>query len=574
MTHKLPEKRSWIHKLVSINLKMHQLITAVFLSGICMLTSCEQDTINVDDIADEANRTYEFAGPLSNLHISVEDFLEEVDEEGWITKDAEGNLYYEFSEEYPFEIDDVYTLSDVNYSWYYTPVELPSKSTLKASNALIPYDDVTYTETITMSEDEGIRLDRMIISGADLNLNINTPAGLQADVKISLPEVSKDGEILSTTFSVDGTPGNNTYSLQQSLAGYEIEFQQDEANPAGIVNVVIEFTNISLEIDPLSPAIPTPVEVNFLITDIEPDVAFGYFDARPMDTESIDLEFDAFEDMNINSLVEFGNIWIDVNTSSTIGVPFEASINEISFLDTYSSTSKTLELDDNTFSVEAATYGNPVTPSLANKVISGDNSNILEMELGVFQPNRVIGEIATNIVSSDPSQSYFISRTSEVNASVNIKIPLWFKASQYARTDTVDFNYVEEVGEGEDDDFTENFEEATIHLNMSNGIPFDIMMQVSFRDANYNIVDKLFDTPVSIAGPEVDANGIVTKLSASSFSAQLSQEQMELFRDSEVMYIFVETLSATSENGEKLVRIREDNYCDISISMEAKGNIE
>ena len=581
-------------------------LVAVVLATLSI--SCEEDTINVDDIADEANRPYDFAAPLGNLHVTVEDFLEEYDEEKEITVDAKGDLFYEFSEAYAFELDNVYTLENINYVWTYDPiddlgldlgVDIGTTSQLKSATGM----DTEVSEEITMTNDDGVRLDKMVVAGALLDLTADIPEEISGDVRLYMPNVTRNGEQLEVVFSVGQVAGDHVFHTQKSLAGYEIVFEESEDDPkVKVVRVMIAFTDLNIqtpEIDPLNPVVPTltPVEINFVIKDVEPEIAFGYFDEREIDIETIDMEFDAFEEMNLDGLFEFGNIWVDFKVESTIGVPFETELKGISLEEVAGGAVLKREelkkkengsqIDGNfIFDVEAAVYGEPISPAYGSMMISGDNSNILDLGLGEFQPNRVTGDIVARIANGDPEESYFISSSSEINADVDVKIPLWFRTNSYARADTMDFDYNEELGNNETDEeeekFENRFENGSVNVAVKNGLPFDMLMQVYFLDGGKKPVDCLFkddsgnDKFVSVAGPTVDENGYVKEagIRESVLTAGLTQEQMTLFGDRGVKYIVFATISTTSENGEKLVRLNTVNYCDIKLEVKARASIE
>ncbi len=177
-------------------LKLSTLVVYLF-TGLLAI-SCEQETIVLDDIKTDANRIYSFAGPLGSMRVNMSDFIEKYDEDTVITSDKDGNLSYNFKAAYSFELQD-------------------------------------------------IRLDSLIVHLANMQLSSIVPPELNADVTISLPQVTKDEEPFSISFKTGEEAGDNVYNTQKNLAGYKVAFKHDTENPSGYVDFKIEFDNLSFD---------------------------------------------------------------------------------------------------------------------------------------------------------------------------------------------------------------------------------------------------------------------------------------------------------------------------------------
>ena len=519
--------------------------------SVCLLTfillglflwACEQETIVLDDIETEANREYSVAGPLMKLHVTMKDFLSEYDEDSLISEDDEGTLYYTFNDEYPFELDAIYSIDDVRYNWSFNPAPAVFANPGKLKSSA---QSLSFTERIILNNEEGIRLDSLYITTSRLRMQVAAPQVLSANVKITLPEVTKDGVPLSTTFDVGG-PNNNGFTFAEVLDGYKINFNHNSEIPSGYITFQIQFDNIQIETQGLTIPTITPISVDFLITDTEPEVAFGYFSNAASEIRTIDINFDAFEEFDIDEAVEFGDVMIDLKAESSIGVPFDIKVETLSLLDTHTNESKDLILNDNTLSVESASYANPIIPKIGELKINGQNSNILDFQFGIFKPNNVSGQIVANLVQGDSSLSYFISKASKINALIDVKIPLWLRAPEYLRVDTIDFDYNDQVSNGGEDEFTDNFSNGKLYVTAKNAFPFDLKFQAYAMDVQYMPVDSIFnDGPIEVKSPNVDSQGLVQGYNQNEFVVELDSAQVKRFRDRDVKYIFLRTYAVT-----------------------------
>ncbi|MBI9061622.1 MAG: hypothetical protein JEZ14_06510 [Marinilabiliaceae bacterium] len=543
---------------------IHTLLLNLFLaSGLMYLfTACEGETIVIDDISDETDRIYEVAAPLGKVHVTIDDLLKEFDTDSVIQEKEDGTLYSAYQQDYCYEWNDMLKLNDVLYNWEYPVLSDAKLSALKASAA-----HVEYTEQVVLNNEDGVRLDSMIIYQAMLQLSVVVPDGLEAGITISIPEVTKDGTALSYTFQTG--MAQNRFYINEPLNGYSIDFSHSAEHPYGFISVVSQLITTNL-----SAGSADPVTVTFTLSDIVPDITFGQFGQKAVDEKNMDVSFDIFDQFDLDATIDFADYWVSITADNSIGAPFDVQLEDIHLINTTTNESKQLLMDEPQFSIDAAAYGDPIVTATGGLEISRANSNIVDLGITTYQPNQINGRIVASLTASDDEQLYFLSRTSKMKSTISLGIPLWFKTSLYSRIDTIDFDYNSEVGD--DDKVTENLQEASMYFTCDNGLPFDMEIQAYAMDEQYQKVDSLFkgeEGAKLIPAAKINQQGLVVESTKTDFTAQLQQKQLQQFKERGVKYIFIQSGAVTASQGADFVKVSRTNFMDVSVALEASGRV-
>ena len=68
-----------------------------------------------------------------------------------------------------------------------------------------------------------------------------------------------------------------------------------------------------------------------------------------------------------------------------------------------------------------------------------------------------------------------------------MNVPLWFKSTNYSRSDTIEFDYNADIDDEDDEPLSDKLETLTANFNVENGLPFDIKFQIYLTDIDYSI---------------------------------------------------------------------------------------
>ncbi len=534
--------------------------------------SCVKDTINVDDISDEANREYTLDIPGGTIHATIKDALAEFEVDTLIEVDKDGLLYVNHTTEFDIEWPMVLSLDDHTGTFSYNLASLPAASSLKSTA-----EQVSFSDKIVMNAQDGVRLDSVYISSADMELNLDVPSEMIESITIEMPQVYIDGTSFTTTFTYPSIPQN----YYVDLSGAIMRFSHDEGSDEAYIQL-----NTTIElIDNPSYVGSTDAAISYAITNINPEIAFGYFGNRIIDSRSVNIDFNLFSSDKLGTTIDFDDLIVDIEAYNTYGSPFQIEISDILFEDTEANTSETVELEDGA----DITYVNPATinnmvidTTLTELKINKDNSsieNILQISES-FVPDEVTANVEITANPEGETAINFLTNESKISASVNLNLPLYFKSSAYQRKDTIEFNYNEDFeDEDEDINLSDQVKKAKIYMDFENGLPFDVTLQVYFTDEEYEKVDSLFNTTTQEtlieSGKTNATTGLVTEATESHFESEITNENLEKWKNGDVKYIIIDTHAITNDADQDVyVKITEDNYLNTTIWFSAIGSFD
>lgn len=555
----------------TINMKN---IKTKILSGLIIIllltNACVKDTINLDDVSDKFNRTYTVDLPGGTLRTTIKDALEEFEIDSILMVDENGLLYLNYN--YQFQVEWPQVMSIENQSGTIGYSIAPPISQLKSATGT--GQTFEGTERIEFTTQEGAVIDSIYIQSGNMALNFSLPAGAVDSIILGIPQLYINNEPYVDTILASSISNPYIIDLANSLIDFE-EPTVDE--PSGY----IEFKSKVVLVE--NPGIITSpnIFINYNINSVIPDTIIGDFGNRVVADEPLNIEFETFDNEYLGAAIEFDDYLVEVVTENTYGTPFQVEIKDVVFEDTKTADQKQLTFDNgaDVIQIDQGERGNPLVPAFNTLSINKSNSNIKDvLKLNEYAPNKVSSRVVITANPTVGDHRNFLTNGSLIKSSVNMNIPLYFKTSTYSRKDTVDFDYNLDFEDPKDDiNLSEKMEYGKIYFDFENGMPFDINLQIKFVDANYNFVDQLFKTAAEqklIESAETDVNtGLVTASTKSHFESEITKENLQNWKDGDVKYIIIET-SVITNDGDKFVKVTEDNFINTTVSFSASGKFE
>jgi hypothetical protein len=113
----------------------------------------------------------------------------------------------------------------------------------------------------------------------------------------------------------------------------------------------------------------------------------------------------------------------------------------------------------------------------------------------------------------------------------------------------------------------ESIELASVYFDFENGLPLSISASAYVIDGNGDLIDYVLDEGTSII-----IAGTAARPEASSFKVDLTEDQIEAFRQREAKQLILHYEVMTGKNGES-VEITNKGSLRAKISLSAKGTI-
>lgn len=490
-----------------------------------------EDFSNADVVGDA-----EYAIPLVKAKTTMEDLLDNFDDNTTVTIDPDGLIRLKYSGEVATRTS-AEIFADVQNTLL--PVPFLITDTLMA----LPFSSPAEME-----------IDFATFKAAELNYFFFSDHEEDVDVKITFPQVTKDGVPLTLIHHIDypsilhPIPVHlSTEAVAVDLAGYDL-FPVD-----GELFIHYEAVRESGIRDTLH---------NFFIQLKDPDFTYveGYLGNQIHPGERDTIYIDFFENW-IEGEVQFEDPKIFVNVENSFGIPTRSVIQ---IFDIHTATGETLVLDADELDIDNNEGIDFVYPEL-NEVgvaksmvftFNKDNSNIVEV-LG-SQP-VALDYLVDALTNPDTLVGVrgFLTDSSFYRVQIEVELPTWGSASGFAAIDTfeVDFGGYGDVTNAEFKFITEN------------DLPLDIGIQVYFADNAGVVLDSLFsDTQEKLveAAP-VDAEGIVTETLKKEIFSTYTAEQFNKIRTATHIHLHADF--STSNNGQIPVKIFSDQEVQFKMGM-------
>ncbi|ASB50139.1 hypothetical protein [Alkalitalea saponilacus] len=531
-----------------------------------LLYGCKQDDIYVNLDNSDDNREVGLAGPFAKIGFNLADFLDDIDED-ILHIGEDGLISLKYREEVYIDWKELVKLNDVDANWDYFSLRSTS---LKSANS------IEFSQKVQMNHRGDVRYDSLTLNQGILNMYVVFPTDESGQIDISIPEVQdENGDGL--TFSHIVTPESNHFSVSDySLANHEIHFNQDPDMVPGeefsYINVITSFTpdNPNAEIE--------NIDLSFSLTGMQPEITFGYFGVQESEELNASLTFDAFEELDLIDEIEFGDFILNVEVENSIGVPFFVTANNVRFYkeeetdpDQYDWLLNLFNGDELTMQVNPAVYGPPVQPRIStlSPYINKANSNIIE--IGNGYPVKMLCDLFATSNPDDDGKQNFMGIIDQLRADLIIEIPMWFRTEKYARKDTIEFDFLDIIGDDEEE--VRRMKEVNLYFDFTSWLPLNASVEAWVVDIDGNRISTLIPPSTVIPAAMVNEELRVLNSVKESFKISVNRDQINKFIDEKAMEIILETTLATPENGSVFIKLFEDARLETVFNFDLEGQI-
>lgn len=490
----------------------------------------------LDDI-NTVNYEAEYALPLIDTELSLQDILLKIEENSSVQIDPDGLIRFMYSGDViSKDSDEVFAA--VNETIASVPV-IPLASKRQA----LPF-----------SSPDGLDMDRLDLKGGSFVYAFNNDNSEKVNVSLDLPTVTKDGEPLAFEATINGYSGSgdlpvySTLFVPTDLTGYTIV-------PEGDGNIYVEYEAITESGDTVE-ALPF---IAITINDLEFEYAEGYLGNQVYEGGRDTIIIDFFENW-IQGDVWFEEPKITFNFENSFGVPTRSVVN---VFDIFTADGQVLPLQSDNLEdgIDFPYPGLDEIGVVKNEffVFTKENSNI-DTVLG-SKPIAIDYDV--NAITNPDSLTDirgFITDSSYYKVRVDVELPLHARASDFLAQDTIDINLA---------DFDEA-DYAEFKLISDNSLPLNVDVQAYFLDANGEIIDSLLDDRQRLVqGAPIDGEGNALEPVETITIIPFSAERFAKIRAANK--ILLNAVFGTVSNGEVSVKIKNDQA--IKIRLGAKLGI-
>ena len=509
----------------------HRLLLLAGVLGLFIL-GCQHfdDLENVETVGNDA----EFAIPLFNASVSLDDLLEKLDKYTYLDIDSTGLIYLRYKGEVVTK----------------TSQEI-FENLQEALPPGIPVTDTVFHLPLTTPE--GIEIDYVELKSGVLSYVFQSSHEDDMTVKVRFPQVIKpNGDILEFTHTIDYSGTLPPFIFPPIIWNYDLKNHKLVADDQGNLRIEYIALHSNGTRDTLS---------NFLITlsDMEFSYAEGYFGNQLHDGGRDTIEIEFFETWTHGN-VYFEDPKIYVKVFNSFGVPTRSIVN---VFDIHTADGSILPVQSDAI-VNGIDFDYPSLPDEIGQArttefsFTKDNSNI-DVVLG---SRPVALDYDVDAITNPDSISAirgFITDSSRYTVSVEVELPIYGRSSAYTIVDSldVDFSNYEDVEEMEFKIYAENF------------LPLNVDIQGYMLDESGTVLDSLLAGPQTLidAAP-VDGNGEVTHPVKHVLYVPVAGARLEKLR--ETKRIMLNAAFSTYDNGSTSVKVYADQHVNIGVGLRLK----
>jgi len=498
------------------------LYTSLGLLLSAALTQCVPTDFELGEVGETEGWRPNFGLPLVNTTFTLEDLLDNLEENDILKTQADGllTLVYQDSLEFVPEIN----------------LDLPD-------SILIPIAQKEQSVSYDVPGD--MRVDRMTLKGSQLGYQIFNPFDEPVDFTLSLHNFTSDGNKLIISLSLPpGQPGNPSELLGSvSLNAYDLELGQDFQ------------TSYTAELPDGSPVELLP----FLLTIRNLDFSYiqGYLGELEVQVPLEVLDFQYLDSWDTGDLTFLGPA-LTFDFQHNVGVPMALRTDSLAF-NTFQRGVVPMENDMLNGGFEL----NYPSPAEAGQLTStllrldADNSNLVQAVSGIPNDLRYAFTLQGN-PDGNANATNHLTDAPRLRLNIEAELPLFLRAKDLEVADTLEYSFDETVEQ-------DLVEEVEFKLITNNGFPVSVEVQAYFLDGTEQVVDSLFsEGPAGVEAAEVDAEGNVVSKTPKTQVVPFTKDGLQAILD-QTEHIRVVALAETGDQGGAAARLRETDEIDIQL---------
>lgn len=424
--------------------------------------------------------------------------------------------------------------------------------------AVLPSQQVlnqTIETNITMANGE--QLNTIILKQGQISYDINYGVREDAQVTITLPYVTKNGNPFSQVLNLNSNQVSATnISGSFDLSGYTFDLT-GAGNKTNYLPAIITA-------DVISSNTPVPIDTadavtaNITIDNIEFSYVDGYLGNQsivvPLDT----LDFSLFS-KNLGINVSLADPQITLKLKNSVGIPINGDLSALSVIGENGNTIPFTGIANPLVINSPGAVGQTATTNIA---INKNTSNITTVLTS--NPKSIIYGL-TGSTNPNGFAINFLTDSSSIDVSMEMDIPLYGSVSGFVIKDTIAFPA----------EAFKNVHTATLRSIITNEFPIECGVQMYFLDGSHAMIDSLFASGYEQIVPSstIDGNGELVSASAPK-TTDMSVDATMVEKLKAAKYIVVATTLATANNGTQAAKFYSTYKMNVKLGILAKVNID
>ncbi len=433
-----------------------------------------------------------------------------------------------------------------------------------SATAIFPAQNLIDTVKSITLELSPVELVQVNLRHGDIFMQANSTLQDSVYLTYGIPSATKNGVPFVKKFTLPPAPkgGNSSLNLQFDFTGYDLDMTGQFHNT---VNTI--YTSIVARIDSTGKiktlALTDSIYFNVAFKNLLPNYAKGYLGNRTVNAKG-EAPVKLFSKISGGTL-SLQNVICSLTIENRIGIAGSLLINDITAIN--SRTNQSVSLTGSIIGTPQAIDKPkaPLSSSPANIIptvdsITLDNSNSNIKKIIETMPDKLNYSLS---ISMNPlgntGNTDFVYYGSNIEASLNMQIPLDLIANKLELKDTIDFAF----GNSRSYD---NITGGQLTLLSDNGFPFDAFVQIYLLDNSFNKTDSLISSG-KIDAASLNSNNKATVKKRSKLNIPISQNKIEKLKQAKKVLIVANFSTIPANTSLKI-------YSDYAIDFKLVGDFK
>lgn len=430
---------------------------------------------------------------------------------------------------------------------------------VQSATAIFPAQNLAEEKTDIVYLIGDAKLTRMKLKNG--YIRINTVSTIQDSLYIdyAIPNALLGGSPLDVSRIMPPAPPGDSVAVSEDydVTGYWVDLTGQYGNTYNTF-----YNELVVRIDSTGKLVPISRDDSLYLfyglLEVETEYAEGYLGQQAFEIGPETVPFDFLNALPGNNIgIDVEDLEVNLVIANGVGAPGEVTIKNLVAKNTKSGISKKLtgSVIGDAITIAPAT-DNPLTPANTAIPLNKSNSNILELLEILPDELTYEAEIQINPQGNDNNYSDFIYDNSVIRVGLDIEMPLSFKNSTVAFTDTFDFNTL-----GFED--ASHIKAAKLILKAENKFPLQGDVGIYLLDDWGTVLDSIFTSPDQvIEAGIINAQGQVTNPVETRLTHIIPPDKINVLQNASKAIV---KFSVTTSPQDQYLKIYSSYFLDVKL---------
>lgn len=464
------------------------LINILALFFLVIIHSCIDQDYSFDKLSDETIWEPSLATTIGTKTIVLEEYIKDLDSITTPQIDADKFITIIYRQDMPTQkANNIIKLQNQETTY---PLSKP------LNDEKFVQIDTSYSFNTIFQYSKDEKITSVLIDSMTINASLTSSLDKNESVEISFPDIKKDGVILSVqkiSSLSDGSIEKTVTAPTTSAKGYTISLLDTTIGdkPSSYFRTQIKYSlKNPTGITSNKKNGATGSHIDIILSDLVYKQISGYVGKYDLLNDSVEFNT-AFMNNPITKGIEWKNPTISLNFDNSYGVPLQFTFLKLIGQNDnakYSVFFKDISEKEYTKTSYQSLLKYPLKTEIGMSKIDAVKLDTTTSNIRLLLNNNIKSLKAYINVKANPAgltNDNFVLDTSKIKTSLEVALPLHFKASSLGKTDTMDFDIKEYLGENN------SIGKLMLRFHTENEFPVDVKLKIYFADENFHIIDSL-----------------------------------------------------------------------------------